>query len=627
VKEQAAEPILKETNEVEIDTSQNLRAPVVKYIIDVRLFPEKRSAVGTEILTWVNKSTEPVDHLCFHLYYNGFSNPNTTFFRGRKLFKKSKKDLIFGDIKIKEIRVIGGEDLMGKMQFVSPDDGNKEDKTVMRVTLAKEVPPLHRISLEIRFVLTIPGLVLNTRTGMAGDYFFMGQWFPKIGVLLENGEWDCRQFHRNSEFFADYGEYKVSITVPEKFIVGASGNLIKREKKTRDTQTYFYEEQNIHDFAWAAYPRFKKVEAKVKLAGNTHETAIELLLSPRHGGAKQRYLDSVKFALDFYAEHIFPYPYKKITLVDPPLKGIMSAGMGYPTLITLGYIGFLPGSVKYPESVTIHEFSRQYWYGILGNDASRDAWLGEGVTTFFEMEILDEYFKASASFFESGFLKIENWEFNRLRYLSLLPVDKVGQYSREFLNGSQYVNNVYSKAGLLLRSLKNLIGKEKMYAFFKFYLETFKYKHSTTENFIETFNTFMNDDFTWAFDHFIKGGEGMDHSVYSVETFENPAKPGTYRNEAVFLRKEGYFPVELVMKLKSGKIVKEYWKDKKKWHRMVTIENSPIDYAAIDPEFKVLLDKNFLDNSKLYRPQRSGIKKLALKLGFFFQELLSFLVL
>jgi hypothetical protein len=59
---------------------------------------------------------------------------------------------------------------------------------------------------------------------------------------------------------------------------------------------------------------------------------------------------------------------------------------------------------------------------------------------------------------------------------------------------------------------------------------------------------------------------------------------------------------------------------------MVTINDSPVDYAVIDPEFKIVLDKNFLNNSKVCAPARSGIKKLAFKFGSFFQGLLGFLI-
>ena len=73
----------------------------------------------------------------------------------------------------------------------------------------------------------------------------VGQWFPKIGVYEEAGEryamegqWNCHQFHLNSEFFADYGDYEVTITVPENYIVGATGVLLNEEKNEVRQKSY-----------------------------------------------------------------------------------------------------------------------------------------------------------------------------------------------------------------------------------------------------------------------------------------------------------------------------------------------------------------------------------------------------
>ncbi len=604
-----------------------LKGPVVKYLIEAQLLPEGRKLIGSEILTWLNTSKTPVDHLRFHLYYNAFRSEKTTFMKEGKLYKKSKRKrakLKFGEINIKEMQVIGGERLTKKIRFIQPDDANKEDRTVMEVPLEKPVEPGKSINLKIEFVLIIPQIF--ARTGKEGDYFFIAQWFPKIGVLQQDGAWNCHQFHMFSEFFADYGQYNVSITLPEKFVVGATGNLVKTEKNVDETVTYFYEEKNIHDFAWTAFPEFKKFTEKIKLKGNTHETTIELLLPPGHENVKHRHLDSLKFALNFFAEHIYPYPYKKITLVDPPFKGLNSGGMEYPTLITSLHMNLLPDSFKLPELATIHEFGHQYWYGIVGSDEFREAWLDEGVTSFFELEIIEAYFKDSASAVDSSIIKIEDWETARMRYASLLPVDKVNQYSWKFLSGFQYGGNVYSKAAIFLRSLKNLVGKEKMYDFFRFYAEKFKFKHPTSKNFIDTFNSFTDEDFTWAFDQYINGNAKLDHAVRSVESVKVESNPDKYRNEVVFLRKEGYFPVDLLIKLENQQKIKIFWKEKEKWKKFVFEDASPIQYAAIDPNFKLPLDYNYLNNSRVRKPDKSFIRRLSLKFGFFFQNLMGFLV-
>lgn len=634
---QEQEPVVEE-NRTRSSTNAAL-VPVVKYVIDAKLQPEIHKLSGVEVITWLNSSEIPVDHLRFHLYYNAFRNEKTTYMKESQYYKKSKKELAnlkFGEIRITEIELVGGmrtEILTDKIRYISPDDDNDEDRTVMEINLNEPLGSGKIITLKIDFELTIPQIFL--RTGQEDDYFCMGQWFPKIGVLQPNGEWNCHQFHKNSEFFADYGEYTVNITLPEKFIVGATGNLVKTDKNVDGNVTYTYNEKNIHDFAWAAYPGFKKITDKFITNDGKQEIQIELLLAPGHKDAADRYLHSLKFSIYFFTEHIGPYPYKKITLVDPPFKGMLSCGMEYPTLITGGYLRMLPEPVKFTELVTIHEFGHQYWYGIVGNDESREAWLDEGINSFFELEIMDEYFKESASIIDWSLMKVEDWEMARVQYASLLPGDNVNQYSWKFLDSSQYVDNVYKKAAIFLRSLKNLVGKERMYAFFKYYMEKYKFKHPNTTNFIETFNTFMKEDFTWAFDQYINGDTKLDNEVYSVESVKIDPRDidnigngkQIYRNEVVFLRMEGYFPVDLLIKMEDGKEIKSTWDEKNKWHRIVFYDESPIQYAAIDPDYKVPLDYNYLNNSRMLESDKSFIRRLSLKFGFFFQNLMGFLVL
>ncbi|MGD2091422.1 MAG: M1 family metallopeptidase [Candidatus Aminicenantes bacterium] len=625
--ETPGEETKKETGE---ETIEKEEGPIVSYLIEAQLFPKIRKLTGTQTLSWRNTSQHPVDHLRFHLYYNAFRSLKTTFMQEAKYYKKyqsmeAQKKLKFGEIKIKEIRRIGGSDLTENYRFVSPDDNNPEDRTVMELKLEEPVPPGQILRLKMEFVLTIPQIFF--RTGAEGDYFFMGQWFPKIGVLQSNGQWHCHQFHYNSEFFADYGTYRVWLSIPETFVVGATGNLINREKNADNTITYLFEEKNIHDFAWTAYPHFTRITETIQLKDSREATTIELLLSPGHGAAKHRYLNALKFAMNFFAQHIFPYPYKKITVVDPPLKGMYSGGMEYPTLITAGYIDMLPGSFKLTEAVTIHEFGHEYWYGIIGSDEFREAWLDEGVNSFFEMEIVDEYFKDSYSLLDSAFLKVNNWEARRVFYTYLLPVDLVVQYSWEFLDRCHYGGNVYSKAAIFLRSLKNLIGKDRMYNFFRYYAEKYKFKHPSSEDFIDNFNTFMNEDFSWAFDQFIRGEKRLDHAVHSLESVKIAAKPELYKNEVVFVRNEGYFPVEWLITLENGKEIRSVWRTRENWKKIVFEDPSPIKHAAIDPLYKLPLDRNFLNNSKVIEPTTSGFKRLSMKIGFFFQNLLGFLVL
>jgi len=601
---------------------------VVKYYIDARLFPDQSKLQGEETLTWTNTTEKPASNLRFHLYYNAFKDEYSTFMNEAYFFRKSKKELQkirFGGITIKEMRVMGGEELTDKITFVSPDDNNKHDRTVIDVALSQPVEPGGSISLKIEFELKIPQIF--ARTGQEEDYFFFGQWFPKIGVFQEDGQWNCHQFHRSSEFFADYGEYKVSLSVPEEFVIGATGDLVNKKKDSGGVYTYFFEEKNVHDFAWVAYPHFTKVVDKIKLKGNPEETTIILLLAPYHEGARERYLKAIRFSLEFFSEYLFPYPYKNITVVDPPIQGMGSSGMEYPTLITAGYIDFIPKGLRFLELVTMHEFGHEYWYGLIGSDEFREAWLDEGVNSFFELQMLADYFENDGSMFDSSWLKIDDIETKRLSVANLEPVDKVNSYSWKFLTRQYYSSFVYDKAALVLESLKNLVGKDKMFGFFKYYARQFKFKHPTTEDFIQTFNKYMGEDYSWAFDQFINGESRLDNAVYSVKSYRIGTDPEKYVNEVAFIRKEGYFPVDLLVKLKNGEEIKYFWQERDKWKKLTFEHESPVDYAVIDPQFKLPLDRDLVNNSKIREGTGSAVSGWAVRLGFVVQNLLSFLVL
>ena len=92
------------------------------------------------------------------------------------------------------------------MRFIAPDDGNPDDRTVAEVPLAAPVAPGETVNIQIAWSSRVPRTF--ARTGAIGNFYFIAQWFPKIGVLQDTG-WNCHQFHAATEFFSDFGIYDV----------------------------------------------------------------------------------------------------------------------------------------------------------------------------------------------------------------------------------------------------------------------------------------------------------------------------------------------------------------------------------------------------------------------------------
>src|ERR1700741_4115685 len=97
----------------------------------------------------------------------------------------SREEADYGAIDISSLKLTGGAiaptDLTRQMRFIAPDDGNEDDRTVMAVTLPEPVGPGESITLDIDFTSKIPRPF--ARTGVIGNYYFIAQWFPKLGVL------------------------------------------------------------------------------------------------------------------------------------------------------------------------------------------------------------------------------------------------------------------------------------------------------------------------------------------------------------------------------------------------------------------------------------------------------------
>ena len=173
-----------------------------------------------------------------------------------------------------------GTDLLPGLRYVAPDDGNPHDRTVAEVPLPRAAAPGETVHVAIDFRSRLPRV--SNRTGYKGDFFFVAQWFPKLGVLEETG-WNCHQFDARSEFFADFGNYDVSIDVPEEYRgkVGATGVRAEERNAPGNRVLYRFRQDSVHDFAWTADPDYR-VHRDVFREPGFPDVELILLLQPEH---------------------------------------------------------------------------------------------------------------------------------------------------------------------------------------------------------------------------------------------------------------------------------------------------------------------------------------------------------
>lgn len=643
---------------------------IANYDIDVKLDAEKRMLQGQEKITWHNRSSDRIRELQFHLYLNAFRNNRSTFMiESGGIHRGYKKDEDqWGFIEVNQIHSGSGEDLTGNIEFIHPDKDDPDDKTVFRLPLPSPILPGGSIVLNIDFTARLPQPPFS-RTGAKKEYFFVGQWFPKVGVYID-GKWNCHQFHCNSEFFADFGVYNVHITVPDENIVGATGIEVEVKDNGDGTATHFYHAEDVHDFAWTTSPEF--IEAR----GTAQDVDIRILLQPDHEYQAQRHLDAARNAVEYFQNWYGDYPYPNLTVVDPRRGAGGSGGMEYPTLITAGTSYGFPEGIRMVEMVIIHEFGHNYWYHLVANNEFEEAWLDEGINSYSENQIISDHYGPEGDIVDFWGIKINDYQVHRAVYMFNTDLDPIVQKSWDYYSNFSYAVNSYQKPAIMLSTLQNYLGKETMQKIMRAYFERWKFKHPKTKDFIAVASEVSGQDLNWFFDQALFTTAVLDYSVDRVftrevneakgydftfsipaeattgidtteveipdDTTSEPLEPDTialtvdttdtaaaqkkarmyYSGVDIHRCGSFTFPVEIEVIFKNGEKVREQWDGQDPWKKFRYIKPTKLVSATVDPEKKILLDINFTNNSSAIKRQAKGINKLALRFLFWMQFLL-----
>jgi hypothetical protein len=614
------------------------------YAITARLDPASRTIAGNEILTWRNTSSISATTLRFHLYFNGWRNTASTWMRERQLSGRAPEEdhaqADWGWMDVTSIRVIGVDgsagDLTNQLRFIAPDDGNAADRTVAEVPLARAVAPGETINIQIAWSSHVPRPF--ARTGAIGNFFFIAQWFPKIGVL-ENGGWNCHQFHVATEFFADFGTYDVRLTVPRGWIVGATGLERDRRDEADGTTTHHYAQDDVHDFAWTTSPDY--VERRATFEHPSLPRAdLRLLLQKEHVAQADRHFEAARAALKYYGEWFGPYPYGHLTIVDPAWQSAAD-GMEYPTLITAGTSWLQPQHSEDPEDVTVHEAGHQFWYGIVATNEFENAWMDEGFNTFATARVMQERFAPTYSVrrYFGGFIPFVFRDFPRTRERE---GDRLGSYRTGAKGDAQSTPSwqywpgtsgsiTYDKTALWLHTLERMLGWDVLQRILSTYFMRFQFKHPKPQDFFDVANEVSGRDLTWFFDQVYRSSNAFDYGIdtlrsepIEVEGLVDKVAPDKtprvelkqvpYRTQVVVRRYgEGIFPVDVRVVFENKEEVRWHWDGRDRWKMFEVEKPVRASFAQADPEHILLLDVRFTNNSMTLAPQsRRAARKWSL---------------
>ena len=642
---------------------------VVRYQIAATLDPVRHTVVGQEQLTWRNRSDRPVRALYLHLYLNAFEGSDSTFMSEERNLHFSfrsaveRKEGEWGHITLSGVRQ--GETEV-PWYFVHPDGGPQSDHTVVRFDLPVEVAPGASTTVAIGFSEQLPRVV--ARTGYFGTFHLVGQWFPKVGVLELPGErgatemrWNVHAFHLHSEFYADFGEYDVKLTVPSDYVLGATGVQSEPVQTSDGLSTWHFHQADVHDFAWTADRRTAKPLEAEYAGEDGRRVKVTVLFPPEYQVCAQPVLQATLDSLAFFSRTLGPYPYDSVTAVIPPFNATEAGGMEYPTFFTAdGCEHAEPGTLDRAalDFVTIHEFGHGYFYGILASNEFEEPMLDEGLNQYWDMRMmrarkqpLDIATPVSKRLGLSA--RLPWFDVDRLGAMRSDPSDPLGANSWDRYSSAGF-GSVYSRTSTTMRDLEEAVGHPALEAAFKAYYQRWKFRHPdaadlravladipdkravveaifdqqvySTAKIVDVVDSFSSDEELLQPGTWQSGGRWVERSEDQADSANEQirkdwnkahpdAKKGTgpfaYRT-TVMLRHQGLaVPQDVVVHFVDGSTEKFVWDSPARWQRCVWLKPVQAVSVEIDPSGKNSLDASVIAHTRTIEADHHLSRRLA----------------
>lgn len=486
---------------------QALWQQTADHSIAVTLYPEQHRLEAVNTLHYTNHSPDSLDCIWLHVWMNAYSSNNTAYALQQR--EQGNRNFLFCDDKDR-----GWTDIY---YFKTATDSleweyHPQHPDIIKVKLKRKLAPEQSIDIVNAFRSKLPKLF--SRGGVKGSFFAITQWYPKPAVYDING-WNTMPYLNQGEFYSEFGSYKVSITLPEKYTVAATGNLQTKSEIDRlnalhnetgnnhsnKMKTVVYEENHIHDFAWFADTVFKVSSSSVIIDGREKRTWLFKGAEDKTVYYKSNPMDYINYALKYYSDHVGPYPYNNCTVVVGPLEA--GGGMEYPGITICERVN---------RGLFIHEIGHNWFYGMLGTNERRYPWMDESVNTFYETRasgklntINHPYQRSKSDFWFNQYELLTAAEFSLRQGLGQ-PVNLAAdEYSN--LN---YGSMIYGKGPLLMAYLQQQLGDSLFKKCMQHYFRTWQYKHPLPGDMQECFETICGYSLNWFFRDLLNDNNTID---------------------------------------------------------------------------------------------------------------------
>jgi Peptidase family M1 domain len=476
----------------------------VNYKIDVTLNDAEHTLDGYVKMDYFNNSADTLHFIWIHLWPNAYKNDRSAF--TDQMLENGSTDFYFSDN--------DKRGYINRLNFkvntlIAKTEDHPQHQDIIKLILPAALAPKSSCKIETPFHVKLP--YNFSRGGHIGQTYQITQWYPKPAVYDSKG-WHPIPYLDQGEFYSEFGNFEVQITLPKNYVVAATGDLQeqpekewlktrkgviknteeKQKKKSikvteetipsaKETKTLHYLQNNVHDFAWFADKTFSvKTDSLILPSGK--KIAVYAFYYPEN---KELWVKStlfIKQAILTKSKWLGEYPYNIVSVVEDERNG---GGMEYPT------ITFLSPSNKEQELDFIinHEVGHNWFYGILASNERLHPWMDEGMNTYYDNRYALQQYGAASAFeipVQSAFIKKRvpvDIQQTFLQTLINAKKDQPIETAAEKFSEPNYNMIAYTKTGQWMKFLEEEIGKDLFDSCMKVYYNRWSFKHPYPDDF------------------------------------------------------------------------------------------------------------------------------------------------
>lgn len=468
------------------------------YDIYAEFFPDTKMLIGNETITFKNNSKDTLSRIYINLYQNLYKKGEA-----RDSYIDSKS--IHEGVNIKSIKINGNKIDSSSMYYYS---------TLLAFSVPNKIHPNSETKIDIEWEQLMPMTAMRRIGTYDESSFFLGYWYPKMNVYDDIVGWNTFGHTGHAEFYSDYGDFNVEITVPSEYNVWSSGVLQNTTEIYRDKYIKRIKEASLSDDVIQIIGEKDWVENKITKPGAKHRWKFKAINFPDFAfavsnkylwdatsvkiGDKRVFVNAVynsrsenyrtvaeicRKSIDYYSNiaPAIPYPYPQLTAFNGEING-----MEFPGMINDqedDEIGTL--------FVTTHEIAHSYFPFYVGTNEQEYGWMDEGLASILGFSAMAELMKTDeASIFAQAYGKYHTESAKMAIDIPLMTgTHSAGDFTSGFIT--------YIRPITAFSLLFDYMGKEKFYQVIREFAEQWKGKHSMPYDLFYAFNKGMGEDLGW----------------------------------------------------------------------------------------------------------------------------------